>query len=255
VATIIQMVAQTRLDCAAGSAGLMRQALVQAIFHCRHRAAFGRKLVEQPLMQRVLADLALESEAALALTLRVAHSFDHAEQESERSFSRLATPIAKYWVTRRAPRFTFEAMECLGGAGYVEESPLPRLYREAPVNSIWEGSGNVQCLDVLRAVQRDPSTLEAFLGELERARGGDAHYDRQLDRVRDAAIRGTRDEANARHWVEVLALTLSASLLIRHAPPEVSSSYCAARLGPERGLEYGALPAPSQAPSLLDRAF
>jgi putative acyl-CoA dehydrogenase len=257
VVTIIPMVAQTRLDCAAGSAGLMRQALIQALFHARHRSAFGRPLIEQPLMINLLADLALEAEAALVLSLRVARSFDHPEQESERLFARVTTAVAKYWVTRRAPRFAFEAMECLGGAGYVEESMLPRLYREAPLNSIWEGSGNIQCLDVLRTMIKEPAALEVVLLELEEARGRDRQFDVHLEQLKAAARTFDRpdSETSARRWVEDLALALSASLLLRHAPAAVAEAYCAARLGAQRRLEYGGLPDSAQLRALVERAL
>jgi putative acyl-CoA dehydrogenase len=255
VPTIIQMVAQTRVDCAAGSAGLMRHALVQALHHTRQRAAFGRLLAEQPLMQSVLADMALEVEAALALSLRVARCYDAAGDESERLLARVATPIAKYWVTRRAPGLAMEAMECLGGAGYVEESGLPRIYREAPVNSIWEGSGNVQCLDVLRAVQREPPVLEALVAELTRASGAHPLFDQQLARLRPQLERMEDAERHARKLVEELALTLCAALLLRHAPSFVGAGFCASRLGPSRGLAYGSSGASLDVALLLERAL
>ena len=259
VPTIIQMVAQTRVDCAAGSAGLMRQALCEAIHHTRERSAFGRRLVEQPLMQSVLADMCLEVEAATALFLRVARSYDDGRtDEHERAFARAATPIAKYWVTHRAPRLTFEAMECLGGAGYVEESVLPRLYREAPVNSIWEGSGNVQCLDMLRALARDPAALEALFDELEQARGA--------ERALDAAIHELKHrfgdveqlsslEARARQLVERFATALCASLLFRHAPEFVAQGYGETRVGGQGGAEYGAFSAQLESAKLIARAL
>ena len=255
VATILPMVAQTRLDCAAGSAGLMRQALAQAVFHARYRSAFGRRLIEQPLMLNVLADLALEAEAALALSLRVARSFDHPERELERLFARIATAVAKYWVTRRAPRFVCEAMECLGGSGYVEESIMPRLYREAPVNSIWEGSGNVQCLDVLRTLHKEPKTLDAVFTELDAARGRDRRFDVHLERLKHAARDLQESEAGARRWIEDLALSLSASLLLRHAPGLVADAYCASRLADERHLECGTLPESVRLRALVERAL
>jgi putative acyl-CoA dehydrogenase len=255
VPTILQMVAQTRVDCAAGSAGLMRQALVQAIHHARHRAAFGRPLIAQPLMTAVLADLALESEAALAVSLRVAGSYDRAGHASERAFARAATAIAKYWVTHRAPGFVFEAMECLGGAGYVEESMLPRLYREAPVNSIWEGSGNVQCLDVARTLGKEPEAADALLAEIERARGGDARLDAALDRAKEGLRELGARPAQARRVVEQLAHLLCASLLVREAPALVADAYCATRVAGDRGSEYGTLPAGIDTAALVERAF
>ncbi len=255
IAAIMPMVALTRLDCAAGSAALMRQALMQAIFHARGRAAFGRVLSVQPLMRNVLADLALEAESAIMLTLRVARSFDSAHDESERLFARIATAVAKYWVTRRAPRFIYEAMECLGGAGYVEESMLPRLYREAPVNSIWEGSGNVQCLDVLRAATREPAVLDAVMSQLHTVYGADPQLDGFIHRLKTGFTVAGISEAGARRWVEDLALTLSAGELIKHAPPAVAQAYCRARLGQDRGLEYGGLPADVAAEPLIERAL
>ncbi len=252
VATILQMVAQTRVDCAAGSAGLMRQALLSALHHARHRVAFGKKLVDQPIMQRVLADLALESEAATALSMRVASSYDAAGDEVERWFARLCTPITKYWITRRATGFIFEAMECLGGAGYVEESGLPRLYREAPVNSIWEGSGNVQCLDVLRVLRQQPRALDALYEIAERARGANRSLDAALSRAK-SELRAP-EEAHARRVVSQLARLLSASLLVQHAPSAVADAYCATRLPDER-TDYGELPEGVDAGALLLRAL
>ncbi|MFT3926120.1 MAG: acyl-CoA dehydrogenase family protein [Myxococcales bacterium] len=259
VPTIIQMVAQTRVDCAAGSAGLMRKALCEAIHHSRERSAFGKRLSEHALMQSVLADMALEVEAATALFLRVARSYDDGRtKEMERVLARSATPIAKYWVTHRTPRLTFEAMECLGGAGYVEESGLPLLYREAPVNSIWEGSGNVQCLDVLRALGRDPAALEALLGELDEARGADATLDAVISELKHAfpdVTQLTSLEARARYLVERFALTLAASLLFRHAPEFVASAFCATRLGGQGGAEYGAFSANIESEHIIERAL
>jgi putative acyl-CoA dehydrogenase len=252
VATILQMVAQTRVDCAAGSAGLMRIALVEALHHARHRAAFGKRLIAQPLMQSVLADLALEAEACLALALRVARSYDHAGREEERLFARIATPLAKYWVTHRAPGFAFEAMECLGGAGYVEESGLPRIYREVPVNSIWEGSGNVQCLDVLRVLSREPEALEALFTEIALAQ--DARLLQRCQTLRSVLAKPEELLPRARVVVEELSLCLSASLLLRHAPEQVGEAYFAARFI-ERGLHYGCLPSGVDTATLLTRAL
>ncbi|MFJ8210792.1 acyl-CoA dehydrogenase family protein [Streptomyces sp. NPDC096033] len=241
VRTIIGMVAATRLDCVAGSAALMRQALTQAVHHTEHRSAFGAPLIEQPLMRNVLADLALESEAATVLTLRLAAAYD-AGTEQERAFLRLAVPAAKYWVTKRCTPMVAEALECLGGNGYVEESGLPRLLRESPVNSIWEGSGNVQALDALRALQREPQALNAFLQEIGLARGADHRL--------DAAVKGLFTEladlegieGRARRVVERMALVLQGSLLVRFAPPEVADAFCASRLGGDRGAAFGTLP-------------
>ena len=255
IASIMPMVALTRLDCAAGSAGLMRQALVQALFHTRGRVAFGRTLSAQPLMANVLADLALEAESAVLLTLRVARSFDTAHQEAERSLGRIATAVLKYWVTRRAPRFVYEAMECLGGAGYVEESVLPRIYRETPVNSIWEGSGNVQCLDVIRASKREPAVLDALLAHLAKARGADAQLDAVIGRVQHSVDGAGVSEAGARRWVEDVALALAAAELIEHAPEIVARAYCRTRLANDRSLEYGSMPPDIATAPILERAL
>jgi putative acyl-CoA dehydrogenase len=255
VRTILDMVHHTRLDCVSGSAGLMRRALAEALHHARHRAAFGKRLIDQPLMRSVLADLALESEAATALMLRLARAYDEAPGDpAERAFARIATAVGKYWVCKRAPAMIVEAMECLGGNGYVEESALPRLYREAPVNAIWEGSGNVICLDVLRAMSREPDCVPALRAELAAARGGDARLDGAVARL-DAWLAEPGDvEPAARRLVEQLALALQASLLVRHAPHEVADAFCATRLGEGGGLGFGALEAGLDAGALLDRA-
>jgi putative acyl-CoA dehydrogenase len=243
VATILEMVHHTRLDCVSGSAGLMRRALAEAAHHAAHRRAFGRRLVEHPAMEAVLADLALEVEAATALALRLARAYDEAPSDPEaRALARIATAVAKYWVCKRAPGMIYEAMECLGGNGYVEESPLPRLYREAPVNAIWEGSGNVIALDVLRAMAREPESVPVFLAEVRRARGAS----RALDAWTDALERDLADphdaEARARERVERMALALQASLLLRAAPAAVGEGFCAARLAPRASGLFGALP-------------
>jgi len=247
VATIIEMVVHTRLDCVLGSTALMRRAIAEATHHAAHRAAFGRLLSEQPLMQNVLADLCLDSEAATATAMRLARAFD----EGDHAFRRLATAVAKFWVCKTTPPLVAEALECLGGNGYVEESVLPRLYRESPVNSVWEGSGNVNCLDVLRALAREPESREAFVAELERGRGADRHLDAALSglgRELDAA-----DEAGARRLVERLALALQASLLVRHAPAEVADAFCATRLGGDGGRAYGTLPPGVDAAAIVER--
>jgi putative acyl-CoA dehydrogenase len=253
VRTIIDMVAATRLDCVLGSAGLMRQAVAQAVHHTSYREAFGGKLVDKPLMRNVLADLALESEAATTLALRLAAAYDDGG-EQERAFLRLAVPAAKYWVTKRCTPVAVEAAECLGGNGYVEESGLPRLVRESPLNSVWEGAGNVQALDVLRALQREPQALNAYLQEVGRARGADHRL--------DAAIKGLLTEladldgieARARRLVERLALVLQGSLLVRFAPPAVADAFCAARLGGDGGAAFGTLPHTLDLASVVDRA-
>jgi putative acyl-CoA dehydrogenase len=226
VPTIIEMVHHTRLDCIMGSASLMRRALVEAIHHARHRHAFGRALIDQPLMRNVLADLAAESEAATLLLMRVARAFD----EGDHAFARLAVAIGKYWVAKRAPAFVAEALECLGGNGFVEESIMPRLYREAPLNSIWEGAGNVIALDALRAIKKEPAALEAVVAEIRLAR--DPRIERTLGEVSREV-----DEAGARRLVETLALALQASLLVRFSPPSMAEVFCASRRG-----AFGALP-------------
>jgi putative acyl-CoA dehydrogenase len=253
VRTIIGMVAATRLDCVLGSAGLMRQAVAQAVHHCTYREAFGGKLVDKPLMRNVLADLALESEAATALALRLAAAYDDGG-ERERAFLRLALPAAKYWVTKRCAPVAVEAAECLGGNGYVEESGLPRLVRESPLNSIWEGAGNVQALDVLRALGREPAALDAYLREVGLARGADHRLDRAIkDLLTELAdLEGV--EARARRLAERLALVLQGSLLVRFAPPEVADAFCAARLGGDGGAAFGTLPHTLDLASVVERA-
>ncbi|MFD3497203.1 acyl-CoA dehydrogenase family protein [Streptomyces sp. NPDC058678] len=253
VRTIIEMVAATRLDCVLGSAGLMRQAVAQAVHHCTHREVFGGKLVDKPLMRNVLADLALESEAATTLALRLAAAYDDGG-EQERALLRIAVPAAKYWVTKRCSPVTVEASECLGGNGYVEESQMPRLVRESPLNSIWEGAGNVQALDVLRALQREPSALNAYLQEVGKARGADHRLDAAIkDLLTELAdLEGV--EARARRLTERLALVLQGSLLVRYAPPEVADLFCASRLGGDAGAAFGTLPHSLDLASVVERA-
>ncbi|WP_116826474.1 acyl-CoA dehydrogenase family protein [Pseudomonas syringae] len=252
VPTIIEMVAMTRFDCMIGSSALMRQALTQATHHCAHRAVSGRLLAEQPLMQNVLADLALESEAALALTLRVGRALDHQDDDHEKRFVRLVTAVGKYWICKRAPAMINEAAECLGGAGYVEDSILPRLYREAPVNSTWEGSGNVQCLDVLRTLSKEPGALDALFDEL-----GDGHGDRHLaahiDKLK-VAFRDTGDiQYRARQLTEDIAIALQGKLLLEADNAAVTDGFIAGRLM-SSGRVYGALPKGVDVETLLQRA-
>jgi putative acyl-CoA dehydrogenase len=255
VRTILGMVQHTRLDCVTGSAGLVRQAVAQALHHAAHRTAFGRRLALQPLMRNVLADLALESEAATALALRLARAFDLApEDPAERGFARLATAVAKYQVCKRAPALVAEAMECLGGNGYVEESILPRIYREVPVNAIWEGSGNVICLDVLRAMAREPESLEAVRAELAGARGGDRRLDAWVAALDAELARPEDAEARARRTAERLALALQAGLLVRFAPAPVADAFCASRLGGEGGQGFGTLPPGCDLEAILERS-
>jgi putative acyl-CoA dehydrogenase len=249
VRTIIRMVNHTRLDCLIGSAASMRWGLVQAVHHARHRSAFGKLLAGQPAMQNVLADLAIESEAATASAIRVARSYD----EDEVAFRRFATAVMKYWVCKRAPQHAAESLECLGGNGYVEESGMPLLYRDSPLNSIWEGAGNVAALDVLRAMFKEPEGLPAFLAECELARGGNALLDAHLDRLRQAAPPAS-PEFEARRVVEGLAVALQASLLVRHASPAVADAFCAGRLG-EGGRVFGTLPTSVDAEPIVERAL
>ncbi|NYH50539.1 putative acyl-CoA dehydrogenase [Nocardiopsis arvandica] len=256
VPTIIEMVNCTRLDCVIGSAAGMRAAVVHALHHAEHRGAFGAALVDQPLMRNVLADLALESEAATALMTRLAGAADRAVRgdEGEAAFRRLAVAVGKFWVTKRQPAHAAEALECLGGNGYVEESGMPRLFRDSPLNSIWEGSGNVAALDVLRAMGRNPESLEAFLAELGTAGGVDDHYDAAVKRLEQSL--GDLDEAQyrARSVVELMALTLQASVLLRHAPTPVAEAFTASRLGGEWGHVFGTLPRGVDTGLILDRA-
>jgi putative acyl-CoA dehydrogenase len=263
VPTIIEMVGHTRLDCVIGTAAGMRAGVVQATHHAAHRVAFSKKLIDQPLMRNVLADLCLESEATTALAMRLARAYDEAGAESGASsdelsdahlFKRLATAVSKYWVCKRAPNHAFESLECLGGNGYVEESGMPRLYREAPLASIWEGSGNVMSLDVLRALARSPRSLEVFLTELDQARGGDHRLDAHLDALRGEFGDLNDIETRARRVVEKMALGLQGSLLVRHAPPAVADAFCAARLERDAGLEYGTLPAGTDFDAIIERS-
>jgi putative acyl-CoA dehydrogenase len=253
VATIIEMVAATRLDCALGSAALMRQAVAQAVHHATHRSAFGGPLVDKPLMRNVLADLALESEAATTTALRLAAAYD-ADTEHERHFRRLAVAVTKFWVTKRCPVVAAEALECLGGNGYVEESGMPRIFRESPLNSVWEGSGNVQALDVLRVLQREPLALDAFLGELGLARGADHRLDGAVkDLLTELAdLEGV--ETRARRIVERMALVLQGTLLIRFAPPGIADAFCASRLGGDWGTTFGTLPPALDLRAIVERA-
>ncbi|MFI2036968.1 acyl-CoA dehydrogenase family protein [Streptomyces bottropensis] len=256
VRTVIGMVAATRLDCALGAASLMRQAVAQAVHHCAHREAFGGPLIDKPLMRNVLADLALESEAATVLAMRLAAAYDAAESgdENERSLLRLAVPVAKYWVTKRCAPLVVEASECLGGNGYVEESGMPRLLRESPLNSVWEGAGNVQALDVLRALQREPGSLDAYLREVGRARGADHRLDGAIKGLLTELADLDGIEARARRLVERLALVLQGALLVRYAPPAVADAFCASRLGGDRGTAFGTLPHTLDLASIVERA-
>jgi putative acyl-CoA dehydrogenase len=242
VRTIIEMVNHTRLDCVIGSAALMRQAVAQATHHTAHRNAFGRLLSEQPLMVNVLADLAVESEATTLLMMRLAGAFDRASDPEQAAFKRLALAVAKYWTCKRAIAVVSEALECHGGNGYVEESIMPRLYREAPLNSIWEGSGNVNALDVLRAMAREPEAVAAFVDEVEEARGSDPRLDDAVDELKRQLSDQTQVEARARKIVELMAVAVEASLLVRHGDPAVAEAFCASRLDSGGGRTFGTLP-------------
>lgn len=257
VRTIIDMVHHTRLDTCLAAAGLMRQAFVQAAHHTSHRSAFGKRLSEQPLMRNVLADLALESEAALLLTLRIARAYDEASDgdAAAAAFARVAVAIGKYWVNKRTPHMVFEALECLGGAGYIEESMLPRLYREAPLNSIWEGSGNVICLDVLRALQREPDSAALLLAELAPAAAAEPRIARALARINVMLAQPEHLENQARRLVETIAITLQASLMLRHAPDYCAEPFIAARLAGDGGFASGTLPPGSDCAAILRRAW
>jgi putative acyl-CoA dehydrogenase len=255
VPAIIKMVNHTRLDCLLGATTGLRRGTVEAVHHARHRSAFGALLVDQPAMRNVLADLAIESEATTAAAMRVARSYD---EPDEAPFRRFATAVMKYWACKRGPPHAAEALECLGGNGFVEDSGLPLLYRDAPLGSIWEGSGNVSVLDVLRAMIKEPEGLPAFLGECELAAGGDARLDAHLERMRlqsESVFEGDDPQFEARRIVEDLAVALEASLLVRHSPPAVADAFCAARLGGDGGRVYGTLPQGVDAKAIIDRAL
>ncbi|MHB9797406.1 isovaleryl-CoA dehydrogenase [Pseudomonas sp. MT3] len=255
VPAIIEMVSLTRLDCMIGSTALMRQALVQALHHTSNREAFGRVLIEQPLMRNVLADLALECEASVALTLRVARAVDAAGRDShEAAFARIATAIGKYWICKRTPAYVNEAQECLGGIGFVEENILPRLYRQAPLNSIWEGSGNVQCLDVLRALQKEPEVRHALFVELQGALGKNALYDQHVAWLKHAFEDVATLEVRSRLVVERAALAIQAALLLNTGDPQIAETFCRSRLAREQGFAYGTLDPSAPLDLLIARA-
>jgi putative acyl-CoA dehydrogenase len=254
IPTIIEMSNYTRLDCAIGSSGLMRQAVAQAIHHARHRTAFQKKLIDQPLMRNVLADLALEAEAAVALTFRLARAYDETDAAAL-AFRRVVTPAAKFWICKRAPSLAVEAMEVLGGSGYVEDSVLPRIYRETPVNSIWEGSGNVMCLDVLRALGREPQAAEMLLAEIGEAAAADRQLAAFAAELTPRLAKPTLvDEAEARALVRDLVRALQGALLVRHGQPALADAFCAARLGDERGGVFGVLPRGVDVDAIVARA-
>lgn len=255
IATILEMVALTRLDCMTGSAAIMRQALTQAIHHSRNRMAFGKLLADQPLMRNVLADLALESEAAIALSMRVARAVDASHKDPrEAAFARIATAVGKYYICKRTPHMVAEALECLGGSGYIEESVMPRLYREAPLNSIWEGCGNIQCLDVLRAVAKTPEVQNAILDELQPIEGQHPGLARTVNLLKDTLNKDCELEHRARELVESLAVALQASTLLRGGNTVVAELFCASRLGSGRSFCFGALPGAEKHAEIVSRA-
>ena len=255
IATLIEMAHLTRFDIVVACAGMMRGALNQALHHCEHRRAFGKRLLEQPLMQNVLADLALETEAATLLALRLARALDQSARDPrERLLSRILTPVAKYWLAKRTPAFMFEAMECLGGNGYVEEAPMARFYREAPVNSIWEGSGNVACLDVLRSMQKQPDSVAVLLSEIRAGSGGDPHLALLVDAL-EAQLAETDDvEQRARRIVEMAALALQASLMAQHAAPAAADAFFSSRVQGDWGHAFGTLPKGARCSEIIARS-
>jgi putative acyl-CoA dehydrogenase len=255
IRTLLEMAHLTRLECAIGSAALVRQAVVQAIHHARHRVAFQRALVDQPMMTNLLADLALESEAAMWLAMRAAAALDaSARDEREKALNRILTPIAKYWVCRRAPAVAAEVLEVHGGNGFIEDHFIARLYRDAPLNGVWEGSGNVICLDVMRGIGRAPEAVTALMDEIALAKGMHPALNLALNRLERMLAAPGRFAANARRIVEEMALAVSGSLLLRHAPAEMADAFCASRLGGEHAMALGTLPEGLGLQEIVDRA-
>lgn len=255
VRTIIEMVAMTRFDCMVGSAALMRAATAEALHHTGGRSAFGKPLHDQPMMQNVLADLAIESEAALAFSLRIGKALDNNSSDTEQQLARVATAIGKYWICKRAPHLSYEAMECIGGVGYVEENPLPRIYREAPVNAIWEGSGNIQCLDVLRALNKEPEALEALLQEIGRAKGHSATFDQSTQSLPKLFKDTDSLEYRARNVVDQVAVAFQASQLIQFGDSRVADAFVASRLENRGSVNYGGLPTSVDCRGIIERAM
>ncbi len=255
IPAIMEMVTGNRLYCAMASAGIMRQALMQALHYTSHRSAFQKRLIHQPLMRNVLADMAIEVEGALALGLRIARAMDRTNNPEEAALARIGTAVAKYWNTKRCPSLVVEALECHGGPGYIEESIMPRLYREAPLNSIWEGSGNVMGLDVLRAMTREPETIQAFLAELEKARGNDNHLDNAITELHQELSDPDGKEGRMRMITELMALTLQGALLTTHSPSAVAESFCASRLAPRYRGAFGTLPKGCDLDAIISRAL
>jgi putative acyl-CoA dehydrogenase len=255
IRTVIEMAHLTRLDIAIGSAGLMRQALSQAIHHTNNRRAFQRGLLDQPIMRNVIADLAVESEAMMWMTMRAAQALDRSDvRHAEGLLCRIGTPVAKYWAAKRAAPFVVEALECHGGNGFIADHLMERLYREAPLNSIWEGSGNVICLDVLRAMHREPESIEAFVDEIETARGSNTGFDAFVDRLKDHLANPAGLERIARRVVEMMACALQGSLLLRYAPPAVADTFCGTRLDGDWGRAFGTLPRAVDATAIIEHA-
>ena len=256
IANIMEMVRHTRLDCAVGSAATLRRAAAEAVHHCNYRAAFGKLLIEQPLMQNLLADLCLESEAATALAFRLARGFDESRRdENAKSFTRIATAVGKFWICKRAVFAVGEAVEVLGGNGYVEESVLPRLYRDVPLNSIWEGSGNVQCLDVLRSINKEPHSIEAFLIEVKSAAGANTNFDNFVLKIERELLDTNNAEFRARRIVEKLALALQAAVLLKNAPNYISDAFCNSRLANENNSSFGTLPVGTDVKKIIARSM
>ena len=254
VATILKMVSMTRFDCMIGSSSGMRQAVAQALHHCAYRSAFGKRLSDQPLMQNVLADLVIEHEAALALTMRIARALD-SHSESEKLLVRMGTAVGKYWICKRTPAHAYEAMECIGGSGVMEDCIMPRLFRESPVNSIWEGSGNVQCLDMLRAMGRSPGSVDAYMAEVQAAAGTDRRLDQYVAHLGSELLDPSAIEYRARGIVEKMALALQGALLVRHGNAAVADAFCASRLGGDSsGLTFGNLPRGVDCAAIIQRA-
>lgn len=254
VRTIIEMVSMTRFDCMIGSSAGQRAAIAQALHHCSLRSAFGAVLNQQPLMRNVLADLVLESEGSVALTMRLARAMDHRSDRHEDLLVRLCTAVGKYWICKRTPNHAYEAMECIGGSGVMEDSPFPRFFRESPVNAIWEGSGNVQCLDVLRAMQKTPEVVDAFMSEVGKARDANAHLDQWVAALGQQFKRLDDLEYRARDMVDQMALALQAALLVQHAPAAVADAFCASRLVHRGAANYGTLPSGADCAAIIERA-
>lgn len=254
IQTIIEMVAMTRFDCMVGSSSIMGLATAQALHHTSGREAFGKKLHQQPLMQNVLADLALESEAALAISMRLAHALDQRDNETEQSLVRIGTAIGKYWICKRAAQHTVEAMESIGGVGVVEDNVIARLYRESPINAIWEGSGNVQCLDVARVITREPATAEIFINELESAQGSLKNYDNKLAKLKRVMRDNKIEEGQLRYWVEQMALLWQAATLLKHAPDFIAETFVNNRLGDTGSHMYGNLESSAPFDKFITRA-